>query len=477
MKKISQEKISQELKIKLLPWLAALGLFMQMLDGSILNTALPSIAANIGENPLQMQAVVVAYLLSVAIFLPVSGWAGERFGIKRAFLFAIAIFTAGSAFCAAADSLKTLAAARVLQGIGGAFLVPTARLAVLRVYPRKQYASVLSFMVLPALLGPLLGPAVGGFLVQYASWHWIFLINIPVGIICFAATLCIMPKIASYYRGEAFDFKGFIIFDIAVLLLSAAGASGRIVPQVSNGYFILLAFVFIGAYFFYAKNRTNALFSLDMFKIKSFAVGIAGNIFIRIVGGALPFLAPLFFQTALGFSPSKAGMTLIPMGIASMFAKTFAARLILKAGYRRFLILNTIFLSVFIAVAGFITGSTPYWLIIIIYFLLGAANSLQFTAINTLALIDMPDKFMSGANNLLSVSFQISISMGVALSAFLLSKAGALQFIAHRQNSLPAVFTVTYIIVSGISVLGVFLFLYIPKNAGNGAAGLHCVDI
>jgi EmrB/QacA subfamily drug resistance transporter len=471
------KKISQELKVKILPWLAATAMFMQMLDGSILNTALPSIAANIGENPLQMQAAVIAYLLSVAIFLPVSGWAGERFGIKRIFLFAIAVFTAGSALCAISGSLITLSMSRVVQGVGGAFLVPVARLAVLRVYPREKFVNVLSFIVLPALLGPLLGPTVGGFLVQYASWHWIFLINVPIGIFCFAAVFYMMPKIPSFYKGETFDFKGFIIFDFAVLFLSAAGASERIVADISNGCFILLAFVCIALYFFYAKNKANALFDLNMFKIRSFAVGIAGNIFIRLVGGALPFLAPLFFQTALGFSPSKAGMTLIPMGVASMFAKTFAAWLILKAGYRKFLILNTIFLSVFIAVAGFINSATPFWLVMIIYFLIGAANSLQFTAINTLTLIDMPDKFMSGANNLLSASFQISMSMGVALSAFLLSKAGAFSFIVHNKNPLLGVFTTSYIIISIISVLGAILFIYVPKNAGEYALNRNAFDI
>jgi MFS family permease len=336
---------------------------------------------------------------------------------------------------------------------------------------------MLSFIVLPALLGPLLGPTIGGLLVQYASWHWIFLINVPIGIFCFAAAFYTMPEITSFYKGETFDFKGFIIFDFAVLLLSAAGMSERIIPKFSNGYFLLLAFVFMSAYFFYAKNRANALFNLDMFKIRSFAVGIAGNFFIRIVGGALPFLAPLFFQTALGFSPSKAGITLIPMGVASMFAKTFAAWLILKAGYKRFLILNTIFLSVFIAVAGFINTATPFWLIIIIYFVIGAANSLQFTAINALALIDMPDNLMSGANNLLSVSLQISMSMGVALSAFLLSKAGTFDFVVHEQNPLLAVFTSSYIIISIISALGAFLFIYVPKNAGKSALKRHSFDI
>jgi len=459
-------KISQDAKIKLLPWLAAVGFFMQMLDGSVLNTALPSIAQSMGENPLQMQAAVMAYLLSVAVFLPVSGWACERFGIKKSFLFAIVVFTAGSALCAASQSLTALSLSRVLQGIGGAFLVPVGRLAVLRVSPRERFANALSLMVLPALIGPLIGPTLGGFLVQYASWHWIFLINIPIGVFCFIATIYIMPYIPSFYKGEPFDFKGFILFDFAIILFSATSSSSRLIPQISNGFFVLLALVFVFLYFLYAKGKKNVLFDLDMFKIKSFSVGIIGNIFIRLVGGSLPFLAPLFFQTALGFSPAKAGMTLLPLGITSMFAKTFAAPLILGLGYKKFLITNTVLLSVFIASVGLITLNTPYYIIIILFSFIGFANSLQFTAINTLALIDMPDNQMSGANNMLSVSLQISLSMGVALSAFLISKTGSFSFVLQNQNPLRTAFAATYAFIAFISILGAAFFILIPKNAG-----------
>jgi EmrB/QacA subfamily drug resistance transporter len=461
------KNISEHLKITLLPWLVALAMFMQMLDGSILNTALPAIAWNFEENPLQMQGAVISYLLSVAVCLPVSGWVSDKFGVKKTFMFAVAAFTAGSLCCALSYSLFTLSLSRILQGIGGAFLVPVGRLAVLRVYPREKYVNVLSFIVLPALIGPLIGPAAGGFLVEYASWHWIFLINIPVGILCCAAAKYIMPEIPSYSSGEKFDLKGFFLFDFALILLFAVSSSSRVIPMLSNGFFIIAAAAFTALYFVHAKGKRNALFDGDMFKIRSFTIGIAGNLLIRLVGGALPFLAPLFFQTALGFSPSKAGITLLPMGITAMFAKTFAPKLILKLGYRKFLILNTAVLSVFIFFITFINAETPYFFIIILFSFIGMSNSLQYTAINALALIDVPDKLMSGANNMLAVSLQISMSLGVALAAYLLSKTASFSFIASKQNVLVATFALTYIIISVLSVSGSALFMLVPKNAGS----------
>lgn len=457
--------LTQDYKIRLLPWLAASAMFMQMLDGSVLNTALPKIADSFAENPLQMQIVVISYLLSVAIFLPIAGWLSDKIGIKKSFLFAITVFTLGSFMCAMSNSLTMLALSRVLQGAGGAFLVPIGRLAVLRAYPRSQYANVLSFIVLPALIGPLIGPTLGGILVQYASWHWIFLINIPVGIICFIATLYLMPHFPDV-KTPPFDFMGLIIVDLAVLCLSVISFTDNIIPGFSNWNFLFFAAAFIAGYYFYARNRANSIFDIAMFKIPSFAIGITGNIFIRTVGGALPFLAPLFFQTALGFSPSKSGLAMLPTGVTAMFAKTFVAKLIVKLGYRKFLIANTILLSFFIFCASFIKLATPFWTILVIYSFIGMANSLQFTAINALALIDVPDKYLSGANNVLSVSFQVSISLGVAIAAVLLAKAGSFGFVHSHQNILLAAFNFTYIAISVISVISALLFLFIPRNAG-----------
>ncbi len=460
------KKYPEEIKIKLLLWLVAMAMFMQMLDGSVLNTALPTIAADFGENPLQMQLAVISYMLSVAIFLPVSGWLSDRFGIKKIFMLAIAGFSIGSLLCAFSNSLVTLSISRLIQGMGGALLVPVGRLAVLKVYPRSQYVKVLSFIVLPALIGPLIGPALGGLIVEYASWHWIFLINIPFGIICFAATYYIMPYIKPSEKTKL-DLKGFILFDCAVLLLFMMSASGNFLLGIERTHIFFAAVIFVLLYCVYAKKKKNALFNLDMFKIKSFSVGTIGNLIVRLVGGALPFIAPLFFQTALGFSPSKAGFALLPLGISAMFAKSISTPVILKLGYRRFLILNTLCLSFFIMLVAFIDPSTPYIVILILYAFIGLANSLQFTAINTLSLIDVPDKLMSGANGMMSVVMQISMAMGVTMTALLLEKVSAIPAVAQSgHTALLSAFHLTYIIIGLLSATGALIFIFVPKKAG-----------
>lgn len=457
---------SQESKIKILPWIVTIAMFMQMLDTSVLNTALPSIAFDLGENPLQMQIVVIAYMLSVAVFLPVSGWLADKFGIKKIFLFAVGVFTFGSILCALSQSLTALSVSRVIQGIGGGLLVPTGRLAVLKAYPRSKYVKVLSFIVLPALIGPLLGPTVGGILVEYASWHWIFLINIPAGIACIVATIYAMPYIKPAEKTKL-DISGFLIFDMAVLLFFAMSAPQDLIYNIPRIYFFLAALFLIALYCLTAKTKKNPLFHLEMFKIQSFSVGMAGTLFVRLVGGALPFLAPLFFQTALGFSPSKSGMALLPMGIAAMIAKPIVNIAISKIGYKKFLISNTIFLSLFVSAIYFITPATPYYVILILYMFIGMANSFQFTTINTLSLIDVPDRFISGANSMLSVIMQISMALGVAFSALLLSKVSYFAGDTNIQgNNLLASFHMTYLIIGLFSFVSAFLFILVPKKAG-----------
>ena len=460
------KKISEKLQFKILPWLVATAFFMQMLDSSILNTALPSIAESFTENPLQMQMAVIAYMLSVVIFLPVSGWLADRFGTKKIFLTAIIIFTAGSLLCALSYSITSLSVSRIAQGIGGALLVPVGRLAVLKVYPRKQFVQVLSFITLPALIGPLIGPMLGGFLVQYASWHWIFLINIPVGILCFAAALYSMPKIATR-SAPKFDWAGFIFFDSAVLLLFLF-ASKTTFYGISKTHIFLFAVILILLYCVRSVNKKDALFDMKMFGNKSFTIGIAGNFFARLAGGAMPFLSPLFLQTALNFSPLKAGITLLPMGLAAIFAKSLVTPVIKKLGYRKFLTANTIALGIFMASIVFVNGSTPYGVILFLFALFGMANSFQFTAVNTLSLIDLPDSMISGGNGILSVVMQVSMAMGVALAAFLLDKTAGLE-IARNAAEQKLIFTFhsTYIIISIISVLSVLIFIFIPKDAGS----------
>ncbi|MDR1934809.1 MAG: MFS transporter, partial [Candidatus Accumulibacter sp.] len=378
---------------RFIPWIVAAALFMQTLDGSILNTALPAMAQSLHESPLRMQSTIIAYMLSMAMFIPASGWLADRFGSRRVFVTAIALFTLGSLLCALSPTLGWLVCARVVQGVGGALMMPVGRLTVLRSFPRSELVRVLGFVTVPGLLGPLLGPTLGGWLVQYASWHWIFLINLPVGLAGGLASRRFMPDLRGPDAG-GFDWMGFALFALATVLVSLAFEGlGRPRPS-PPGILLLLAagLASLSAYCLHARRFAAPLFSPRLFAIHSFAVGIAGNLFARLGIGAMPFLTPLLLQVALGFSPAEAGMSMIPMALASIAAKPVATRLIEGFGFRRVLVANTLLLGVMIMGFALIPNDPSRLLLYAYLALFGGINSLQFTAMNALTLIDLDDE-------------------------------------------------------------------------------------
>lgn len=312
-----------------LPWLVAVAFFMQALDGTILNTALPSMASSLNENPLRMQAVVIAYLLTVALLIPASGWIADRFGTRRVFLGAVLLFSLGSLLCALSPSLELLVGARIVQGVGGALMMPVGRLVILRVYPRQDLVRVLSFVTIPGLLGPLAGPTLGGWLVEYASWHWIFLINLPVGLLGCLVAMKLMPDLRSPVPSR-FDSIGFLLFGGSMVLISIA-LEGLGELHLSHLRVVLLligGLVLLTAYWLRALRIDKPLFPPSLFKARTFAVGILGNLFARLGSGALPFLTPLLLQVGLGYPPSTAGMTMIPLALFAMVAKPMAKPLL-----------------------------------------------------------------------------------------------------------------------------------------------------
>jgi EmrB/QacA subfamily drug resistance transporter len=453
---------------RLLPWIVASALFMQMLDGTILNTALPAMAHDLAEDPLRMQSVVIAYMLSVAVLMPASGWIADRFGTRRVFLGAVLLFTFGSLVCALSETLVELVAARVLQGFGGALMMPVGRLVVLRAYPRKDLVRVLSFITMPALIGPLIGPTLGGWLVEYASWHWIFLINLPVGLLGCLAALSLMPDL----RGPRtpFDVPGFLLFGAAMLLLSIA-LEGLGELKLPHDRVMLLLFAGMGclsAYWLRAGIIAQPLFPTSLFHTRTFAIGILGNLFTRIGSGALPFLTPLLLQVALGYSPAQAGMSMIPQALGAMAVKPVVTPLIQRLGYRRILVGNTLVLGLLLAGMGLVDGDTPYALLLGLLALLGAVNSLQFTAMNTVALIDLDENNASGGNSLLSVVVQLSMSFGVASAAALLGGFSAGSTL-HGGLSVLAAFQATYLCVGLLSMIGALLFMQLSPQAGRNA--------
>ncbi|WP_313106001.1 multidrug transporter subunit MdtD [Stutzerimonas nitrititolerans] len=447
---------------RVLPWLVAIAFFMQTLDGTILNTALPAMARDLAENPLRMQGVVIAYMLTVALLIPASGWLADRFGTRRIFFSAILLFTLGSLFCAMSTSFNQLVISRVIQGMGGALMLPVGRLVVLRAYPRSEFVRVMTFIALPGMVGPLIGPTLGGWLVEYASWHWIFLINLPVGLLGGIAAFRFMPDLRSAERIR-FDTFGFILFGAAMVLITIAleGLGEMHMPHARVLLLMVIGSACLAAYWLRAGHVDKPLFSPSLFRIRSFAVGIFGNLFARLGSGALPFLLPLLLQVALGYSPAQAGMMMIPLAAGAMLIKPLAKPLIDRLGYRRILIGNTLLLGSLIASLATIDAATPMLLLLLHLSLIGMVNSMQFTAMNTVTLVGLSYQDASSGNGLLSVVVQLSMSLGVASAGALL---GGFTVPGADGEAVLRAFQLTFLCIGGMSMLAAALFFQLDSK-------------
>ncbi|UYP30095.1 multidrug transporter subunit MdtD [Pseudomonas sp. Z8(2022)] len=449
---------------RLLPWIIAIAFFMQTLDGTILNTALPTMARDLGEDPLRMQSVVIAYMLTVALLIPASGWIADRFGTRRVFYSAIALFSLGSLLCALSWSLPMLVAARIVQGIGGALMMPVGRLVVLRAYPRTELVRIMSFITLPGLLGPLTGPALGGWLVEAASWHWIFLINIPVGLLGVWAARRFMPDMRGPLQSR-FDGIGFILFAGAIALVSIAleALAAHDLSALRITVMLVAGLGLLAVYWLRAARVPHPLFSPSLFSTPTFAAGILGNLFARLGSGALPFLTPLLLQLALGYSPAQAGMSMIPLALGAMAAKPLAKPLIDRFGYRRVLTINTLLLGSLIASMAMVGTETSTVQLVVQLGLIGVINSLQFAAMNTVTLIDLDNTEASSGNSLLSVVVQLAMSLGVATAAALLSG------FSGEFEAVHSAFQATYLCVGLLSMLAAAIFLQLDPLDGRRA--------
>jgi EmrB/QacA subfamily drug resistance transporter len=448
--------MQDEKSLKILLWLVAVGFFMQTLDSTIVNTALPAMAASLGESPLRMQSVVVAYGLTMAMLIPASGWLADRWGTRRVFLSAIALFVLGSLLCALSRSLSQLVAARVVQGLGGAMLLPVGRLVVLRAFPREKFLPAMSFVAVPGLIGPMIGPTLGGWLAQTWSWHWIFLINVPVGVLGCAATLAYMPDSRSTAQ-TPFDWAGYLLlaFGMVAISLSLDGLAGLGFQSATVRLLLIFGLVSLAAYVLHAVHHPRPLFAPHLFQVHTFSVGVFGNLFARIGSGSMPFLIPLLLQLGLGYSALEAGLMMLPVAIAGILAKPMATRLITRFGYRRMLLWNTALVGVCMASFALITPLQPLALRIVQLAVFGAVNSLQFTAMNTVVLKDLGEHQASAGNSLVSMVMMLSMSLGVATAGALLAGFGER---AGEGAGVLGAFHATFVCVGLITLASSWIF-------------------
>ncbi len=452
----------------LVPLIVACALFMENLDATVIATSLPDIARSLHADPLQLSAAMTAYMLSLAVFLPVSGWMADRFGARRVFGSAIAVFTLGSVLCGVAQDLPALVAARIVQGLGGAMMVPVGRLVVLRTVPRAGLVRAMSMVTMPALIGPAIGPLVGGFITTYASWRWIFFINVPIGVLGLVLALAFVPDVRE---------KDVPPLDLPGLLLSGAGLAGLIFgfENVGRGVFApgtvaaVLAAAALCVLFYVrrAHGRERPILDPSLLRFPTFAAAIAGGTLFRIGIGALPFLLPLLFQLGFGMTPFESGSLTFAGAAGALTMKALAGPILRRVGFRRLLIGNAVLCGLILGGYAFFRPDTPHALILAALLLGGFFRSLQFTAINTLAYAEMPDDRVSGANTLSSVMQQLSLSLGVATGALILHVMQA----GHSGPLTAADFEPAFAMVGALAAAAALFFLPLAPEAGAEVSG------
>jgi EmrB/QacA subfamily drug resistance transporter len=413
------------------PWLVAVAFFMEALDTTILNTAVPTIAAALGIAPLNMKSVLSSYTLSLAVFIPVSGWVADRFGTRRVFSSAIGIFTAGSVLCGLSNDVRLLVAFRILQGAGGAMMVPVGRLTMVRTFPKAELVRAMGFVAIPSLVGPMLGPLAGGLLVRYAHWRAIFFLNLPIGLF----GLYVVQRYLPDYRGERsrpLDLSGLILFGGGIALLSYVLEifGEHTLGGMSILGLLVVSALLLGWYVRHAAGIPHPLLRLSLLRVRTLRTAISGSFVTRIGIGGMPFLLPLLYQIGLGFSPVQSGLLIVPQSVAAMALRPAMPRLLRQFGYRRVLLSNTLLLGVLIASFALVGTKTPAAVIVLMAFLFGGLSSFQYTSMNTLAYADVPQDQTSMTSTLTSTAQQLSVSFGVAAASL-----SAVFFIPHHLHA------------------------------------------
>lgn len=456
------------LQTRLIALVVAVTFFMENLDATVIATALPTMASAFGVTPVDMNIGITAYILAVAIFIPLSSWVADRFGARRVFAGAIIVFTLASLLCGLSQSLEMFVFARVLQGIGGALMVPVGRLAVLRNTDKKDLVKMIAIITWPGLVAPILGPLAGGLIVTHASWPWIFYVNLPLGALALGAALWLVPD-GREASVRPFDAKGFVLLAGAcVALLGGLEWLGsqtgeRLLPGLGLGLVAAGLLLTVWAVH-HCRHHTDPLLPLHTLSINTFRVSIYGGSLFRLAISALPFLLPLLFQVAFGLSPVDAGLLVLAVFAGNLAMKPFTTAIMQRYGFRNVLLVNGLIGVVSIAACAFFTAQTPFAVIAAVLFVGGLSRSMQFTCYNSIGFADVPKPRMSEASALFSMSFQLAMGMGVTAAALLLRASMSVQ--GHEVQAQVGDFRVAFI---GVALLGMFALVDVyrlPAGAG-----------
>ncbi|WP_233235658.1 MFS transporter [Bordetella sp. LUAb4] len=451
-------------------WLVAGAFFMEMLDSTIITTALPEMARSFGVRPADMSIGMSAYLLALAVFIPISGWVADRYGSRKVFGGALVLFTLASILCGLAQTLPQFTAARVLQGLGGAMMVPVGRLAVLRATPKTELIKAIAIITWPGLAAPVIGPLVGGVITTYLGWHWIFFLNVPLGVIAILMTLRLVHGEAGGRR--PFDVWGFILTGVGCsVFMYAMDLCGELtvsLPLVAG--LLALALVALVLSVWHLRRVEYPLVDLSPLRYQTFAVTMYGGSLFRIAIGSAPFLLPLMFQVGFGLTPVQAGSLMLALFAGNLVMKPGTAWVMRRFGFRRVLVVNGLLVAVGFVGCAMLGASTPYWLTCVVLFFCGMCRSMQFTALNTLGFADVPRDAMTGATTLFSACQQLNAGIGIAFGAIALRTAEWATGLEGASAG-PTEFRLALLGVAALAFLAIFDSLRLRADAGAAISG------
>ena len=453
-----------------LPWVVATALFMEQLDSTIVNTAIPSMAASFGVEPLSLKAVVTSYILSLAVGIPVSGWLADRYGTRRVFASAVAIFTLASVLCGLSVNVPMLVAMRILQGLGAAMMTPVGRLAIVRAFPKSELLAALNFVIIPALIGPLLGPTVGGLIVHWLSWREIFFVNLPMGVV---ALLVIHRHMPDYVGGASrpLDIIGLVLFGSGTALLSwlLEIFGEHNIDVTSAGVLFLVSMSLLGAYAWHARQLAYPLLRLSLFRVRTFRVSVAGGFVTRLGLGGMPLLLPLLYQLGLGMPAWESGLLMMPTAAAAMAMKFLSAWLLRRNGFRRILIVNTVMAGLTIWLFAWVTPETSLAMIVLLGLTQGLFNSLQFSSMNAMGYADIDAAESSMATSIASTCQQMSMSFGLACSSLI-----AAWYLGGQPQTDPVAVTHalhrTFVTIGALTIISSLSFWTLRPDDGNNVS-------
>lgn len=455
---------------KYIPYVIAFALFMETLDATIISTVIPKIAISLNTDPITLKIALTSYLLSLAIFIPISGWFADRFGTKNVFIAAISIFSLGSLTCGMALNLPLLVISRIIQGIGGALMMPVGRLILLRSFAKDELVKVTNYVTIPSLLGPAMGPVVGGIIASYVSWRWIFFVNIPFGLLGIFFATKVLSNLKNISNTKL-DFVGFILFGIGLATLAFVFDS--IGEQTLNAKILLkLAFfasILLTIYFIRSRHVQHPFIDLTIFKIRTFRITVLGSFFSRCGIGGMPFLLPLFFQLSLNKSPLYSGLMLLPFAMAMLIMKFFVKPTLKIFGFKKLLIMNTFLLGLSILNFCIVSPSMPTYLLVMLLFIHGLLTSLQFSCMNVLNYVDLNEQNVSKGTSIASAIQQLSMSFGIAISALLLRVLLGSYGDAFDIN--VQIFHKTFFVIGLLTLITTLIFLFLDKYDGREASG------